>query len=68
MNCIELVRRVCPACNAEYVKRPAVSRVDGRLICPECGIREALDSIGITEKADQDHVIELIKEYERERR
>ena len=37
----------CPKCSAIYTAPPAISRDDGHtLICPECGTREALKSIG----------------------
>lgn len=38
--------RVCPKCGYEYEGYPAISREDNKTeICPECGIREALESI-----------------------
>lgn len=37
--------RICPKCGREYFLPPAVSRKDGKTdICPDCGMREALDS------------------------
>ena len=40
--------RICPRCGASYGRTPALSRADGRtLICPDCGTREALESIGV---------------------
>lgn len=48
--------RVCPRCGAEYTDLPALSRVDNEtFICPDCGTREALESIGI--KADEQEKI-----------
>ena len=39
---------VCPRCGKVYTDRPAISRVDDKTpICPDCGTREALESIGI---------------------
>ena len=39
---------VCPQCGQAYSEHPALSRVDNEtLICPDCGTREALDSIGV---------------------
>ena len=36
--------RTCPKCGCVYTEVPALSRVDNEtLICPDCGIREALD-------------------------
>lgn len=43
--------RTCPICGREYSEHPAMSRKDGKEICPECGAREALDAVfGLTEK------------------
>jgi DNA-directed RNA polymerase subunit RPC12/RpoP len=40
--------RVCPHCGKTYKAVPALSRADGKtLICPDCGTREAMASIGI---------------------
>lgn len=51
---------VCPVCGREYSDYPALSRKDNEtLICPECGQREALESIGVMERSDQDHIIGL---------
>ena len=48
--------RVCPRCGVEYTDPPALSRVDNEtFICPDCGTREALESIGI--KADEQEKI-----------
>lgn len=34
----------CPICNKEYSERPALSRRDNKtLICPACGMNEALE-------------------------
>ena len=38
---------VCPLCGKAYGGRPAFSRRDSRRICPDCGAREALESIGV---------------------
>ena len=39
---------VCPRCGRTYGEPPALSRVDGQThICPDCGTREALESIGV---------------------
>ena len=40
--------RVCPKCGKEYNDYPALSRRDNKtLICPECGVREALEDAGL---------------------
>lgn len=42
--------RVCPKCGESYSEPPALSRVDNKTeICPLCGTKEALDSMGLTE-------------------
>lgn len=56
--------KICPRCGKEYVGHSALSRVDSATsICPECGTREALESINIP-KEEQDRIIQSIpKEY-----
>lgn len=45
----ERIIRVCPLCGKEYDGVPALSRVDNEtLICPDCGTRQALESIGVS--------------------
>ena len=40
--------RVCPLCGRSYGEAPALSRTDNEtLICPDCGTRQALESLGI---------------------
>ena len=37
---------VCPKCRKPYSGRPALSRGDNKTnICPNCGMREAIESI-----------------------
>ena len=50
---------VCPRCGQTYTDRPATSRVDNSPICPDCGTREALESIGVG-TAEQDKIIDTI--------
>lgn len=39
---------VCPRCGRSFCEPPALSRLDNEtFICPDCGTREALDSIGV---------------------
>lgn len=39
---------VCPLCGRTYHGAPALSREDNKtLICPDCGTRQALQSIGV---------------------
>ncbi|MBQ8831572.1 MAG: hypothetical protein IJ017_08235 [Oscillospiraceae bacterium] len=52
--------RVCPRCGQSYTEPPALSRYDSEtLICPDCGTREALESIGVSVE-EQDSIIEAI--------
>ena len=52
--------RACLKCGCVYTGVPALSRVDNEtLICPDCGIREALESIGIS-KEEQEKIISII--------
>lgn len=51
---------VCPKCGKAYSEHPALSRIDNTtLICPDCGTREALESIGV-EIDEQDKIIDTI--------
>lgn len=51
---------VCPRCGQTYHGRPAVSRADNKTpLCPDCGTREALESIGVDEK-EQEQILEAI--------
>lgn len=52
--------RVCPLCGKTYTEPPALSRTDNEtLICPDCGTRQALDSIGISPE-EQDKILSII--------
>lgn len=52
--------RKCPHCGAKYEGYPAISRRDNKTpICPDCGTREALESIGVSVK-EQEHIINTI--------
>ena len=52
--------RVCPLCGKAYAEPPALSRTDNEtLICPDCGIRQALESIGISTE-EQDQILSII--------
>lgn len=42
------MNRICPRCNKEYSGSPAISRIDNKTaICPICGTKEALESLGL---------------------
>ena len=52
--------RVCPLCGCNYTGHPALSRRDNKTqICPDCGTREALESIGISPE-EQEKIISII--------
>lgn len=52
--------RVCPLCGNTYADHPALSRSDNEtLICPDCGTRQALESIGISQE-EQEKILSII--------
>ena len=52
--------RVCPLCGKSYGEAPALSRTDNEtLICPDCGTRQALESIGI-DAEERERIIAII--------
>ena len=52
--------RTCPLCGNTYAEPPALSRTDNEtLICPDCGTRQALKSIGISTE-EQDKILSII--------
>ena len=52
--------QICPRCGRTYSEPAALSRVDNKtLICPDCGTREALDSIGVKPE-EQERIIAAI--------
>lgn len=54
---------VCPICGRTYHGVPALSRIDNEtLICPDCGTRQALQSIGV-DSAEQEQIIETIHRH-----
>lgn len=59
MKSDERVVRTCPICGKEYSEYPALSRNDNAMICPDCGTREALESIGVG-KLEQEEILEII--------
>ena len=57
---IYTIRR-CPKCGQDYTGHPALSRTDSEtLICPDCGTREALDTLGISVE-EQDRIIAIVR-------
>lgn len=53
-------KHICPRCGQVYCGRPALSRADNKTqLCPDCGTRQALESIGVDEK-EQDAILASI--------
>lgn len=53
-------QRVCPLCGSTYTAPPALSRTDNEtLICPDCGTRQALETLGI-DRQEQDEILSVI--------
>lgn len=60
MSTEKVTWRVCPICGIVYHGYPAISRLDNKTeICSECGIRQALASIGIGAD-EQDRILQLV--------
>lgn len=44
---------ICPKCGQAYCEDPALSRKDNRTsICPDCGMKEALEAAGLYSEKD----------------
>ncbi len=55
---------VCPKCGKTYKAPPALSRADGiTFICPDCGTREALESLGVGAD-EQERIIATIHRHQ----
>ena len=55
--------RTCPKCGKTYSDRPAISRDDNlTLICPDCGIRESLQSLSVPVE-EQEKIISFIHHH-----
>nr|DAZ69578.1 MAG TPA: zinc-ribbon domain protein [Caudoviricetes sp.] len=60
MQTNEIRVRVYPKCGKLFSERSAVSRVDNvTIVCSDCGIREALKSIGVDE-TEQEKILDTI--------
>ena len=52
--------RICPLCGQTYTDPPALSRTDNEtLICPDCGTRQALESIGV-DTEEREKILSII--------
>lgn len=52
--------KTCPLCGQTYQGHSALSRKDNKVrICPDCGTREALESIGV-DSNEQEEIIQMI--------
>lgn len=57
--------KICPRCGKAYYEPAAISRMDNQtLICPDCGTREALESIDVDRK-EQEEILEIIHRQRR---
>ncbi|OLU37288.1 hypothetical protein [Ileibacterium valens] len=64
----ESTPQICPRCGKQFTEPPALSRQDNRTeICPLCGTREALESLGI-DKLEQEQIITTIRFYSNRKR
>ena len=60
MKTTETNKRICPLCCCSYTGHPALSRTDNEtMICPDCGTRQALESIGVDPK-EQEKILATI--------
>ena len=54
------VSAVCPLCGKPYSGVSALSRTDNQTpFCPDCGIRQALESIGVS-KEEREKILSVM--------
>lgn len=59
----EMRTATCPLCGRAYHGIPALSRADNMtLICPDCGTRQALESIGV-KPSEQEQILDTIHRH-----
>lgn len=59
----EIRIKTCPRCGKTYNDVPSISRVDNKtLICPDCGTRQALESLGV-KPDEQEQILETIHRF-----
>ena len=57
--------KICPRCGQAYYEAPALSRIDNQtLICPDCGTREALESMDV-DQGEQEVILAIIHRQRR---
>ena len=57
--------KICPRCGQVYHEPPALSRIDNQTpICPDCGTREALESIDVGQE-EQEVILAIIHRQRR---
>ena len=60
--CKTLRERSCPRCKTIYTDPPALSRRDNQtFLCPDCGIREALEDAGYDAGRRETALAEILK-------
>ena len=63
MECQAVSVGTCPRCGKIFNGRPALSREDNETpICPDCGTREALESIGVG-REEQERILDTIHRH-----
>lgn len=56
--------RVCPQCGKAYTGVPALSRLDNEsLVCPDCGTRQALATLGISSE-EVEKILSIIHRHQ----
>ncbi len=57
--------KICPRCGQAYHEPPALSRINNQtLICPDCGTREALESMDVGQE-EQEEILAIIHRQRR---
>ena len=55
VNGVDEILPVCPICQNAYSAHPAISRRDSEtLICPDCGMREAMGAVGFKKEFQEE--------------
>ena len=63
----QIQERICPMCGGIYRAPAAISRTDNVTpICPACGVREALASLGCSAD-EQERILDIIRASEERR-